>query len=131
MKRVTGIGGVFFKCKDPEATKQWYERHLGIPASKWGHSFQWSDGYEGTENKGQTTWSPFSDTTKYFGEGPQEFMVNYRVADLKALLDALRDEGVAIVGELQEYDYGKFAHIVDCDGRRVELWEPVDEALTE
>ena len=126
MKRVTGIGGVFFKCKDPEATKQWYERHLGIPASKWGHSFNWSDGYEGKENKGCTAWTTFSEGTKHFGDGPQEFMINYRVDDLKGLLEALQSEGVTVLGEIAEYEYGKFAHILDCDGRKVELWEPAE-----
>ncbi len=126
MKKVTGIGGVFFKCKDAAATKQWYETHLGIPAGDYGHVFQWED----TDGQsGCTTWSTFSEGSDYFGNSGQPFMVNYRVHDLVALLAALGSEGVEIVGELQEFDYGKFAWVNDCDGRRVELWEPIDQPL--
>jgi predicted enzyme related to lactoylglutathione lyase len=128
MKRVTGIGGVFFKCEDPAATKAWYEKHLGIPASDWGHAFEWKDS---GGDAGTTTWSPFSATSKYFGPSDQVFMINYRVADLKGLLEVLQTEGVEIAGEMQEFDYGKFGWIVDCDGRRIELWEPIDQPLVD
>ena len=123
MKRVTGIGGVFFKCEDPAKTKQWYAEHLGIPAGDWGHQFLWS---EDGSSSGSTTWSTFKAGSDYFGAGDQAFMINYRVHDLAALLAALQSEGVEIAGEMQEFDYGKFAWITDCDGRRVELWQPID-----
>lgn len=122
MKKVTGIGGVFFKSENPEATKAWYAKHLGIDAGKYGHMFEWAAG-------GSTTWSIFTAGSDYFGGGDQPFMINYRVADLEALLAELRAEGVAIVGDMQVFDYGKFAWINDCDGRRVELWEPIDQPL--
>ena len=128
MKRVTGIGGVFFKCKDAAATKAWYEKHLGIPAGQYGHTFSWQDG-QASGQSGSTSWSTFPESSKYFEPEDQAFMINYRVHDLVALLAALREEGVEVAVELQEYDYGKFASIVDCDGRRVELWEPIDKPL--
>lgn len=128
MKRVIGIGGVFFKSEDPARTKKWYSDHLGIPDGPYGHAFVWQteSGHPGT-----TTWSVFSQGSNYFGDGGQPFMVNYRVAELATLLEALRAEGVKVLGEMQEFEYGKFAWVEDCDGRRVELWEPVDEPLIE
>lgn len=128
MKRVTGIGGVFFRCKDVAATKAWYEKHLGIPAGPYGHVFVWEN--ETSSEPGCTTWSPFSLENKYFSV-EQPFMVNYRVADLEALLAALKEEGVQVDGDMQVYDYGKFGWIIDCDGRKVELWEPIDQPLTD
>jgi predicted enzyme related to lactoylglutathione lyase len=128
MKRVTGIGGVFFKCKDAAVTKAWYEKHLGIPAGSYGHTFNWQDGQDAGQS-GTTSWSTFPEKSDYFGPGDQPFMINYRVDDLVTLIAALREEGVEIAGELQEFEYGKFAWVVDCDGRRVELWEPVDQPL--
>ena len=126
MKKVTGIGGVFFRCKDISATKAWYEKHLGIPAGPYGYFFTGKD--EGNSQPGGTTWSPFSEENDYF-EVQQPFMVNYRVADLAGLVHLLKEGGVEVVGEMQEFDYGKFAWIKDCDGRRVELWEPIDQPL--
>lgn len=128
MKRVTGIGGVFFRSENPAQTKQWYEKHLGIPASDYGHAFLWKDS---GGDSGTTTWCPFAAGTEYFGASGQTFMINYRVDDLEALIAVLRTEGVEVVGEIQAFDYGKFAWINDCDGRRVELWEAVDEPLVE
>jgi predicted enzyme related to lactoylglutathione lyase len=128
MKRATGIGGIFFKTKDPAATKAWYARHLGINLDPtYGTSFEWRQARD-PARKGFTAWSPFPADTDHFGPGDQTCMVNYRVADLDALLTALRDEGVEIVGEVHEFEYGKLVHIVDLEGNRVELWEPDDEA---
>ncbi|MFN8393586.1 MAG: VOC family protein [Bacteroidia bacterium] len=93
------------------------------PASA-GHSFNWSDGYEGKENKGCTAWTTFSEGTKHFGDGPQEFMINYRVDDLKGLLEALQSEGVTVLGEIAEYELRQICSYPDRDGRKVELWEP-------
>lgn len=128
MKRVTGIGGIFFKAKDPAAVKRWYERHLGINLDpSYGTSFEWRQA-DDPGVKGFTAWSPFPADTKYFAPSAKDFMVNYRVADLEALLGVLREEGVEVVGEVQSFEYGKFAHVLDPEGNKVELWEPADEA---
>lgn len=128
MKRVTGIGGIFFKCQDPEATKSWYSQHLGLPTDPYGASFEWRS-LDKPEEIGTTVWSPFSEGTAYFEPSKSEFMVNYRVENLVELVAALKDEGVTILDEIASYDYGKFVHILDPDGRKIELWEPVDEKL--
>jgi len=125
MKRVTAIGGVFFKCKDPEAQKTWYEKHLGIPNDKYGTSFEWRYS-EDKERKGTTVWSPFKENTTYFGEPSQQYMINYRVENLEALVAELKKEGVTIIDEIASYEYGKFVHILDGEGNRVELWEAID-----
>ncbi|MCB0456402.1 MAG: VOC family protein [Flavobacteriaceae bacterium] len=125
-KRVTGIGGLFFKAKDPKATKEWYHKHLGFPTDDWGCSFWWKDN-EG--NKCSTQWSPFAENTKYYEPSQKDFMFNYRVENLVELLQVLKDEGVTIVGEMQEYEYGKFGWIMDNDSNKIELWEPKDAAF--
>ncbi|MCP5052903.1 MAG: VOC family protein [bacterium] len=129
MKRVTGIGGVFFKSKDPEKIKEWYKTHLGIKSDQYGGMFQWRK-YSDPEQTGCTVWSPFKDDTTYFEPSGKPFMVNYRVKDLEKLLEVLKEEGVQIAGEMESYEYGKFAWIVDPDGTKIELWEPVDGELT-
>lgn len=128
MKKVTGIGGIFFKADDPAKLNAWYEKHLGLPVSEWGAVFKWSD-IDKPEAKasGQTVWNPFKSDTDYFSPSEKPFMINYRVENLTELLDALRNEGVAIVGEMQEFSYGKFAWIMDPEGNKIELWEPVDD----
>ena len=127
MKRVTGIGGVFFRAKDPKATYAWYAQHLGLNIDpSYGTSFEWRHADDG-EKKGYTAWSPFPADTDYFGKPEQQYMVNYRVADLEALIETLRSEGVEVAVEIKSFDYGKFAHIVDPEGNRVELWEPPDQ----
>lgn len=125
-KRVTGIGGVFFKCKDPDQIKSWYKEHLGLNTDQYGWSFWWKDS-EGKDC--MTQWSPFAADTTYFSPSEKPFMVNFRVADLKGLLKALKAEGVTVVGDIQEYDYGKFGWILDPEGNKIELWEPVDKAF--
>lgn len=125
-KRVTGIGGFFFKCKNPEETRNWYNKHLGLPTDNYGASFWWKD-KEGKDC--MTQWSPFQDDTKYFQPSEKEFMQNFRVENLEWLLQELQKEGVTIVGEMETYDYGKFAWIVDPEGNKIELWEPIDEPL--
>ncbi|MGD1848806.1 MAG: VOC family protein [Salibacteraceae bacterium] len=126
MKRVTGIGGIFFRSKDPQKTKDWYQQHLGLNTDAYGTNFTWRQESD-PEQKGATQWSPFSSDTNYFGDTGQDFMINYRVENLEALVENLRQEGVKIVDEIATHDYGKFVHIEDNDGRRIELWEPVDE----
>lgn len=125
MKKVTGIGGVFFKCKDPESIKNWYSKHLGLKTDQYGSLFEWRK----TDNneKGFTQWSPFSDKTEYFKPSEKEFMINYRVDNLVQLVEELKKEGVQVVDEIEEYEYGKFVHIMDPEGNKIELWEPVDK----
>lgn len=125
MKKVTGIGGIFFKCKDPNKMKEWYKTHLGLNTNDYGATFEWREEEDSTK-KGSTTWGPFAETTKYFEPSAKEFMINYRVANLEALVEELKKEGVTIVDKIETYDYGKFVHILDMEGNKVELWEPVD-----
>lgn len=129
MKKVTGIGGVFFKCNDVDSTRQWYERHLGIPSGEYGGHFEWRDAEHPESGKKYTAWNPFRQDSNYFDPGEQEFMINYRVEDLEKLIGEMTANGVRQIGEIEYYPYGKFAWIIDCDGRKVELWEPVDKEL--
>ncbi len=125
MKKVTAIGGVFFKCKNPEEQKNWYHKHLGIKMDANGTSFEWRHA-DNKEEKGYTVWSPFPHDTDYFGESEQQYMINYRVDDLEQLLKQLKEEGVTILDQMEIYEYGKFVHILDGEGNKVELWEAND-----
>ena len=125
MKKVTGLGGIFFKCKDPEKMKAWYQKHLGLNTNEYGAVFEWHQGADNTK-KGFTNWSPFKESTKYFDPSSKDYMINYRVENLEALVQKLKKEGVTIVDEIEAYDYGKFVHILDAEGNKVELWEPND-----
>ena len=125
-KRVTGIGGIFFKSKDPKASKDWYKKYLDFNTDDYGCTFWWKD-KEG--NDASTQWSPFKDDTNYFEPSTKDFIFNYRVADLETLIKNLRDEGVTIVGDMQTYEYGKFAWILDNENNKIELWEPIDAAF--
>jgi predicted enzyme related to lactoylglutathione lyase len=125
MKKVTGIGGIFFKCKDPGKIKEWYKTHLGLDTTPYGASFEWRQDADPTK-KGSTQWSPFAETTKYFDPSTKDFMINYRVENLEALVEQLKREGVTIVDKLEASEYGKFVHIIDLEGNKVELWEPND-----
>ena len=125
MKKVTGIGGIFFKCKDPEKMKEWYKTHLGFDTGPYGTSFEWRQG-DDPAKIGSTQWSPFAETTKYFEPSAKDFMINYRVDDLVALVDQLKKEGVTVTDSIQSVEYGKFVHILDVEGNKVELWEPND-----
>ncbi len=125
MKRVTGIGGVFFKCNDPEKIKQWYKTHLGFDTDQYGAKFEWREDEDSTK-KGSTIWSPFPEKTKYFEPSSRDFMINYRVENLEALVEELKKEGVTVLDKIEAYDYGKFVHILDVEGNKIELWEPVD-----
>lgn len=122
MKRVTGIGGIFFKCQDPEKMKQWYQTHLGFDMDSYGAKFEWQP--VGSANKGYTLWSPFPDKTKYFEPSSGDFMINYTVDNLEALVDELKKEGVTVLDPIESSEYGKFVHILDVEGNKVELWEP-------
>ncbi|MDB5197396.1 MAG: hypothetical protein JWP88_1767 [Flaviaesturariibacter sp.] len=125
MKKVTGIGGIFFKCKDPKKMREWYETHLGINTNEYGAVFEWRQGAEPAK-KGFTTWSPFSETTKYFEPSTRDFMINYRVENLEDLVAQLKEEGVTVTDQIEAFEYGKFVHIVDMEGNKIELWEPND-----
>jgi len=129
-ERVTGIGGIFFKTKDPEKMKAWYREHLGLATDEYGSLFEFRTA-ENPEKSAYLQWSPFPENTEYFEPSKREFMINYRVRNLERLLELLEKEGVKIVGKLQEFEYGKFAHIMDPEGNKIELWEPVDEAIQE
>lgn len=124
MQRVTGIGGIFLKAKDPVALRAWYQRHLGIDVQAWGGTaFRWVDA-SGAPYNGSTVWSIMPDTTEYFAPSTAPFMVNYRVADLHAVIKALREEGCAVDEKVDDSDFGKFGWVMDPEGNRIELWEP-------
>ena len=124
MKRVTGIGGVFFKSKDPKALGAWYKTHLGINLEEWGGAvFQWK-GTDNPEGVGTTVWSPFAEETSYFAPSTAPFMINYRVEDLHALLAVLRAEGVQVDEKVEASEYGMFGWVIDPDGNKLELWQP-------
>ncbi len=123
MKKVTGIGGIFFKCKDPQKMNEWYKTHLGLNTTEYGVTFEWREAEDSTQ-KGATQWSLFDDSTKYFAPSTKDFMINYRVENLEALVEELKKEGVTLVDTIESYDYGKFVHIIDMEGNKIELWEP-------
>jgi predicted enzyme related to lactoylglutathione lyase len=122
LKKATGIGGIFFKCKDPKKVRAWYQTHLGLNTNEYGAVFEWRQGADSTK-KGFTQWSPFNEKSKYF---EKEFMINYRVENLDALIEQLRKDSVTIVDKVETADYGKFIHIMDIEGNKIELWEPND-----
>ena len=125
MERVTGVGGIFFKSEDPERLYRWYEQHLGIHRTPdgMGAVFEWR-APDDADKKGMTVWSIFPRKTKYFDPSSSAFMINYRVEDLDSLLEELKKECVQIDPHREDYDYGRFAWIMDPDGNRIELWEP-------
>jgi predicted enzyme related to lactoylglutathione lyase len=124
MRRVTGIGGIFFSAKDPKALGAWYKKHLGIDVQDWGGAaFEWADA-TGNALKGTTAWSVEKADTKHFAPSKSNFMVNYRVEDLTALLKALREEGCNVLDKTDDGEYGKFGWVMDPEGNKVELWQP-------
>jgi predicted enzyme related to lactoylglutathione lyase len=125
MRKVTGLGGIFFKCKDPKKVREWYSTHLGLKTNEYGSVFEWRQGVD-TTKKGFTQWSPFKETTRYFEPSTKEFMINYRVENLEALVAELKKNGVSVLDTIDAYDYGKFVHILDIEGNKIELWEPDD-----
>ncbi len=124
MKRVTGIGGIFFHAQDPAALRAWYQRHLGLDVQPWGGAaFSWTDA-DGQPTGGTTIWSVASGDSGQFAPGKAAFMVNYRVDDLDALLQALRDEGCTVLDKAPDSEYGQFGWVIDPEGNKVELWQP-------
>ena len=128
--KVTGIGGIFFRTKNPTATKEWYGQNLGLAITEYGSSFEFRNAHR-PEEINYLSWSPFAEDTEYFAPSDKEFMINYRVQNIEGLVRKLEEAGVTIVDSIVEYDYGKFVHIMDPEGNKIELWEPVDSVFTQ
>ncbi len=124
--RVTGVGGIFFKSENPVEMKDWYKKNLGLKTDEWGANFEWFEGRDSTK-KGFTQWSPFENKTDYFEPSKKDFMINYRVVHLEKLLEQLKQNGVTVLDSIETFEYGKFVHILDSEGNKIELWEPNDE----
>ena len=125
IKKVTGIGGIFFKCKDPKKMRAWYATNLGLNTNDYGAVFEFRQGADSSK-KGFTQWSPFGEKTKYFEPSIKDFMINYRVDNLEGLVDQLKKGGIQITDTIETVEYGKFLHIMDIEGNKIELWEPND-----
>lgn len=128
--RITGIGGIFFKSQNPKKIKEWYTDHLGIVPNEYGSLFEFRQSDE-PYPKGYLQWGPFSKDTEYFKPSEKEFMINYRVENIEALVAELKEAGVEVLDEIEYYEYGKFVHVMDPEGNKIELWEPVDESFTQ
>lgn len=124
--RVTSIGGIFFKCKNPKEVRAWYKENLGFSVNDYGAVFEWHHGADSTK-KGFTQWSPFNEKTKYFEPSTKDFMINFRVENIESLVQDLKKKNVNVVDSIESYDYGKFVHIMDNEGNKIELWEPNDK----
>lgn len=127
--KVTGIGGIFFYCDSTEKTKQWYKQNLGLETNEYGSVFEFRNANRPDEIN-YLQWSPFKNGNKYFKPSTKDFMINYRVQNLKGLVRKLRANGVIINDTIETYEYGKFVHITDNEGAKIELWEPIDSVLT-
>lgn len=127
--RVTGVGGIFFRSNDPEASRKWYAANLGLVVNEYGSTFEVRNANTPDEIN-YLQWSPFPESTKYFHPSTKEFMINYRVQHIERLVEQLRANGVSIIDTVATYDYGKFVHIMDHEGNAIELWEPIDSVLT-
>lgn len=127
--KVTGIGGIFFFSDNPELTKQWYAENLGLEVNEWGSSFEFRNANRPDEIN-YLQWSPFKQGSEYFTPSKKEFMINYRVQNIEGLVKKLKNNGVTILDSIESYEYGKFVHIMDADGNKIELWEPVDSVFT-
>lgn len=124
--KVTGIGGIFFFSDDPQQTRDWYAKNLGFDINDWGSSsFEFRD-VNKPEQVGSLQWNPFKKGSDYFAPSKKEFMINYRVQNLEGLISKLKENGVTILDDIASYDFGKFIHIMDADGNKIELWEPKD-----
>jgi len=128
--KVTGIGGIFFFSDNPAKTKEWYAKNLGLEINEWGSTFE-SRNVSRPDEINYLQWSPFKTGSEYFAPSKKEFMINYRVQNIEGLVQKLRENGVTIVDEIQTFEYGKFIHIMDSEGNKIELWEPVDKVFTE
>lgn len=128
-KKVTGVGGIFFKCKNPKEMTNWYGKHLGLATNEYGSTFEFRN-TDIPEEKNHLQWSPFAEDTKYFEPSKKDFMINFRVENLEELVAELKKAGVQIVDEIESFEYGKFVHIMDPEGNKIELWEPVNSVYT-
>jgi len=128
--KVTGIGGIFFFSDNPQQTREWYRQHLGLETNEYGSSFEFRNANNPDEIN-YLQWSPFKNGSEYFAPSKKDFMINYRVQNIQGLVNKLKESGVTILDEIETYDYGKFVHIMDADGNKIELWEPVDHIFTE
>lgn len=128
--KVTGIGGIFFKAQNPNNLKDWYSDHLGLVTNQYGSLFEFREGRD-PDQKAYLQWSPMSEDTKYYEPSTKQFMINYRVENIETLVDELRVAGVTICDDIETYVYGKFVHIMDPEGNKIELWEPVDQSFTD
>ena len=127
--RVTGIGGIFFKSEDPQKINEWYYEHLGLVPNEYGSLFEYREG-SNPDQIAYAQWGPFKSDTEYFSPSKKEFMINYRVQNIEGLVEKLKANGVQVVDEITTYDYGKFVHIMDHEGNKIELWEPIDHVFT-
>ena len=127
--RVTGIGGIFFKSKDPVNTTKWYDENLGLVTNEYGSLFEFREGSD-PDKKAYLQWSAFPEDTKYFNPSEKDFMINYRVENIELLVEDLKKNGVTVVDSIETYEYGKFVHIMDPENNKIELWEPVDNEFT-
>ncbi len=128
-KKVTGVGGIFFKCADPDKMKEWYGANLGMKTNEYGSLFEFRKS-DSPEEKGYLQWSPFKETTTYFEPSKKDFMINYRVENLEEMVKDLKAAGVNVLDEIETFEYGKFVHILDPENNKIELWEPVDQVFT-
>ena len=128
--KVTGVGGIFFFSDNPEQTKAWYAKNLGLEVNEWGSTFEFRNANRPNEIN-YLQWSPFEKGSEYFKPSTKEFMINYRVQHIEKLVENLKSNGVTILDEIETYDYGKFVHIMDMEGNKIELWEPIDNVFTQ
>jgi predicted enzyme related to lactoylglutathione lyase len=127
--KVTGLGGIFFFSDNPEQTRQWYAQNLGLAVNEYGSSFEFRNAHR-PEEINYLQWSPFKKGSEYFQPSNKEFMINYRVQHIEALVENLKANGVTILDDIESFDYGKFVHIMDPEGNKIELWDPVDSVFT-
>jgi predicted enzyme related to lactoylglutathione lyase len=128
--KVTGIGGIFFFSDKPADTREWYAKNLGFDVNEWGATFE-SRNANKPEEINYLQWSPFKSGSEYFAPSKKEFMINYRVQNIEGLVKNLRDNGVTILDDIETVEYGKFVHIMDSEGNKIELWEPIDAVFTD
>ena len=121
--KVTGIGGIFFFTENPKETREWYSKNLGLDVNDWGSTFE-SRNFNNPDIVDSLQWSPFKKDDKYFEPSKKEFMINYRVQNIEGLVAKLKENGVTVLDEIESYDYGKFVHVMDAEGNKIELWEP-------
>ncbi len=127
--KVTGIGGIFFFSDNPQKTKRWYKKNLGFSINDYGAIFEFRNADKSGE-RNYLIWSLFNKDSKYFKPSKKDFMINYRVQNIEGLLQKLKANGVKILDSITTYSYGKFVHILDLEGNKIELWEPIDSVLT-